>query len=67
MKLSDWMKSNDVSDSELSRRMGHKRPDNVRRWRLEECRPQTDEEMKLLHEITGKQVTANDFYNLNNQ
>lgn len=64
MKLSDWMKTNDVNDTILAKRMGHKRPDKVRRWRLELCKPQTDEEMQLLHKVTDKQVSANDFFGI---
>ena len=64
MKLSDWMETNGVNASELARRMGHKRADKVLRWAKEVCKPQADEDMQSIFEITNGQVTANDFYNI---
>lgn len=64
MKLNEWMEKNNLNNSQLARLLGHERPDNVRRWRIGECRPQTEAEMRSIYDATNGQVTANDFYGI---
>ncbi len=62
MDLCEWLQVNKLSDSDLAKKLGHKRTDNVRRWKLGHCIPRKNQIAKL-HQITNGQVTANDFYN----
>jgi transcriptional regulator with XRE-family HTH domain len=60
MNLADWMKKNKISDCKLARLIGTSNP-SVWKWR-KGFRIPRGEKMNKIFEITGGEVTANDFF-----
>jgi glutamine synthetase len=60
MKLSDYIRTNELTAAELARRLGVSRQ-NVSRWARGDVIPRPDE-MKRIIEATAGAVTPNDFF-----
>lgn len=60
MRLSDWLKDNNVSNAEFGRRI-ERTAEAIRRYAAGDRIPDRDT-MPLIVEATGGKVTANDFY-----
>ncbi len=60
MRLSDWLKENNVSNAEFGRRID-RTAEAIRRYAAGDRIPDR-ETMPLIAEATGGVVTANDFY-----
>ena len=65
MTLHDFLKARGLSDAEMAARLGVTRQ-TVYRWRRGQAIPGR-EEMRALHQATGGEVTADDFYGLGPQ
>lgn len=60
MKLIDYMKLHGKTDQDIAAAVG-KTPSGVRKWMYGERIPRPDQ-MRKITEITGGEVTANDFF-----
>lgn len=60
MKLTDYMKSRSITDSDMAS-MVPCSEGAVRKWRYGERVPRGDQ-IRRIAELTGGEVTANDFY-----
>jgi len=65
MKLDEYMKQQDLTDEGFGERIGVNRL-QVFKYRHGRAKPR-EEVMQKIHDESGGQVTANDFYNLSQQ
>lgn len=63
MRLSDWLRDNDITPAEFGRRIGARSRMTVPRY-LDGSRKPDGETMAAIYAATGGAVTPNDFYDL---
>lgn len=65
MQLHEYLSNNGISQAEFARLIGES-PQNVQRYVSGKRRPSDDETYQNIAHVTSGQVTANDFYGLEN-
>lgn len=63
MTLNDYLTFHNLTNAAFALKLGTT-AETVRRWRNRECFPQSEQVFRQIYEATGRQVTANDFYNI---